>query len=379
VGRLTAAPYDAEAELDGFEALVRDGAGLTAAQIRGAAVYVERQLIENGTPAHAAEAAIEEALSRALDVEPARTVPAWAFGTEPRIDEPALWGTSESPIVVHEGISVLAGEGGVGKTALAVNLAICLASGRPVSRSFAGIEVPNPAPVLYLTAEGNRDVFRARFMAAAEALLGGDFDPMLGYPFEQLALFFAARGATLEIPTLAALLDEIRPQLVILDTVGLFHDGEENSASDWKRYVVKPLRALMSAYRTAFLLLHHQSKPTEGREDRHRTRGTSAIRDDADAHLILKESKNDPADRVLIFDKLRGAPRGDVVLRYDAPRAMFEATATEKDPLAGTALAAGENDLPGRREPGGRETAELCRLSPPFGMGLGVTEPAESC
>jgi len=320
--------YNIKAELTSFEELLRGVGRPTDAHV-GAAEFFARQLVENGMTGDEARCAVEECIDRAYGFKPTSIVPAWEFGAEPRTDEPALWGSAESPVVVHEGISVLAGEGGVGKTTLAVNLAIRLASGRPESRTFLGIERPSPAPVLYLTAEGNRDVFRSRFKTAAESL---------GEVYEDLVLFFAARGATLSIATLEPLLDEIRPQLTILDTVGLFHDGEENSATDWKAKVIKPLRVLMGKYRTAFLLLHHQSKPVEGREDRHRTRGTSAIRDDADSHLILKQSKTAPAERILVFDKLRGAPREAVVLRYDGAAAVFERT--EKDPNAGTAVAA---------------------------------------
>lgn len=119
------------------------------------------------------------------------------------------------------------------------------------------------------------------------------------------------------------MIQECRPGLVVLDTVGLFHEGEENSATDWKKYVVKPLRRIIEATGTAFILLHHFGKPSEGRTGGHRVRGSSAIKGDVDTLLLLEPAKSSGDLRVLAFDKIKnGPPLDSIVVRFDGEGAV---------------------------------------------------------
>jgi len=229
--------------------------------------------------------------------------------------EPAvsLWGQG---LLAPETINILAGEDGVGKTALVLNLVLSLAAGR----EFLGFPVAKKCRVLLFTAEGNDAHLRQRIRDAAQALglNPGELDIRICRAFE----LFQIGGDNLQ-----AAVSTYQPDLVVLDTIGYFFEGEENSASDWKRHVSKPLKRLARQSKAAFLLIQHVGKPNE-RSGRHRIRGTSAQSCDPDTVMTLDRSKSDKkAGRTLSFEKARNGPdQAPLVLRFDAAKAQFHLT-----------------------------------------------------
>jgi AAA domain-containing protein len=65
-----------------------------------------------------------------------------------------------------QGIGLIGGGSKHGKTALAVQFGLCIASGKP----FMGNEVLNPAPVLYIEQEGNQAALHEHIRSTATAL-----------------------------------------------------------------------------------------------------------------------------------------------------------------------------------------------------------------
>lgn len=219
-----------------------------------------------------------------------------------------------------QAILLLAAHGGLGKTTILVQLFACLAAGR----DFIGFHVPQPVPVLYLIAEGARHVFLDRVRVAL-ARLG--MDP------KTLPLWVTPREFTPEIgATIEAYIEKTGARLVALDTVGLFHDGDENSASDFKAKVVKPLRAIMTKRDVSFVLVSHEGKPSQERKGRHRVRGTSAMVDDSDVAARLEAPDGDRATtRVLIFEKVRTAAAPEpIALEFLPSFAVFERVGEEE-------------------------------------------------
>lgn len=234
------------------------------------------------------------------------------------------------PMIIGEGIlprsslALLAGDSGAGKTSLAVQLALSVAAGV----KFLDFEV-GQCPVLFLEAEGSRDEFRKRVVTCIRSL---------GL-LENLPIYFHSLGTMLSIESedddLLKMIRATEAGLVVLDTVGLFHDGEENSATEWKRSVLKPLRRLIGLTETAFLAIHHFGKPVEGKTSRHLIRGTSAMVGDVDSVFLMESAKTAESGRILKFEKLRhGARRESLVLRFDDGRATFERTGG--DPVLAT-------------------------------------------
>jgi RecA-family ATPase len=219
-------------------------------------------------------------------------------------------------VVPREGVVVMCADAGIGKTTLICQMTICLSRGVP----FIGFEVDLPAPTLTIAAEGSRLAFRNRFMSTCRALqvdMGGlawyvQPDRMTDYMIGSAKLdrMIARSGA----------------KLVVLDTIGYFHTGDENDANDWKRYVMRPLRGLIAKYGCSFVLVHHHSKGA----DRHgwqKGRGTTAMYADCDVWMRLEKAEGYGDDaRDLHIDKNKYGRMGFFEpLRFRSTEAVFEA------------------------------------------------------
>ena len=213
-------------------------------------------------------------------------------------------------------VGVLSADYYVGKSTLLALLCAHVA----VGRSFLGFDVPRPLPVLYCQAEGNRRMFAERVACACYhagidvTTLGFSFPPSgFAAPFdsEEFRGLVIASGA----------------KLVVCDSVGYFlnEKAEENSSSDWKRFVMKPLRSVAAVTGASFILAHHYGKPAENRTGRHRPRGASAIGADGDTVLRLEAPNGEKAaQRTLFFDKVRDEAAPDTMaLRFVREQALF--------------------------------------------------------
>lgn len=184
-------------------------------------------------------------------------------------------------VLAEETVNVLVADAGVGKTTLVVQMCLSIASGRP----FLGFMKTNPTPVLLLEAEGARGLYRARAEKCRQGLRITN-DELRGRWFTQSRWIsdFTAGGVMVE--------SQIRrsgAKVVVMDTLGYFlGEGDENSAKDWKQRIMFPLRRLRALYGCAFILLHHEAKPSEFRTGHHRGRGTSAMFGDCDTWMSLE-------------------------------------------------------------------------------------------
>lgn len=233
-------------------------------------------------------------ISSQIPVSPIAVISLAEFLEEPEPDSsPSLLGNG---VIARRSLNILAGEDGVGKTMFAVNLALSLAAGQP----FLGFEVSGPVRVLFLEAEGNRYMFRDRVRTASKSLaLPGD-----------LPIFFSSREVDLAMngPHFAAMLAGSAAELVVMDTDSYFYDGDENSNTEWKRFVSKPLRGVTRDRDLSFLVIQHFGKPSETRGGRNQIRGASAQSGDADTTMTLEAHRDDSTRRVLTFEKIKNGP-----------------------------------------------------------------------
>lgn len=219
-------------------------------------------------------------------------------------------------------IALLAGEDSVGKTSLAVQMALNLTTASP----FLGMDVPEVSPVLFLEAEGGRSNFRSRVKSAAEAL---------GIDHDGLPLFFGPPGSVplIETPEFKRLIKKSGAKVVMCDTHGYFHDADENSATQWKQLVTRPLRKICNDLGVTIVLFNHLVKSHEV-HGKQRIRGTGAMTGDADTVLTLDRTKK-IGQRLLTFEKLRhGPPTEQLVLNFDTETGTFEVLA--EDPAVAT-------------------------------------------
>ena len=217
------------------------------------------------------------------------------------------------------GTAVLSAPGGTGKSTLLVQILATLATGAEVF----GFNVPKARRCAFLQCEGSRRIFKNRVQVAV-GNLGYDVGLPLLIPSKTFTppLFVSPEFETL-------LLGE-KAEVCVCDTVGYFFDGDENSNSDVKRLVMRPLSAMGGRTQIATILVHHYGKPSEFRTGRHKTRGASAWIDDVDLAMRLEELEGGgKQDLVLHFDKIKhGPPRDPIRLHYEPSQAMFTMNGT---------------------------------------------------
>lgn len=219
-------------------------------------------------------------------------------------------------LVPREGVVVMCADAGIGKTTLICQMTICLTRGVP----FIGYQVDAPIPTLTVAAEGSRLAFRNRFMATCRSLQVST-DGLAWYVQPDKMTDYMIGSAKLD-----RMIARSGAKLVVLDTIGYFHKGDENDANDWKRHVMQPLRGLIAKHGCSFVLVHHHSKGA----DRHgwqKGRGTTAMFADCDVWMRLEKAEVGGEEaRELHIDKNKyGRMNYFEPLRFVSTEAVFEA------------------------------------------------------
>jgi hypothetical protein len=210
-------------------------------------------------------------------------------------------------VLERQSAAWLVGPSGSYKSFIALSMAICVATGRPWydRETYAG-------PVVYICSEGSK-AWGKRMAAYAQVHgISGDRHP------------FYLRPAPIEIGSeeweaLAALLEHVRPALVVVDTQAQCATAaDENSNSEMAR-IVKRLAAMANRTGAAVLTVHHSGHGKEGRDIR--ARGASSIYAAADTELKVVPKEQTIDDRgqesiryiSLEASKQKDMPTGPVV------------------------------------------------------------------
>ncbi len=159
-------------------------------------------------------------------------------------------------------LAELIGKPGVGKTFVALSMALSIATGTP----WCGHRVPQARPVIYIAAEGAEGVW-VRVLAWCEA---HSVDPATLEGRFFVSPVAVQMGNADHMAQLRTLVDETRAGLVVFDTrarttVGL----EENSATD-QGMAIRAADVLRENTGSAVLVIHHVTEGTE------RGRGSTA-------------------------------------------------------------------------------------------------------
>jgi RecA-family ATPase len=217
-------------------------------------------------------------------------------------------------LIAMNSVTIFAAEPGAGKSTLLAQMAACIGSGT----EFLGFGVSRVLPVLTVASEGSELAFRNRYLVGCESLRI-DIDGLPNY--------VKPPGFTdykIGSPGLDSLIESSGAKLVILDTIGYFHDGDENDANDWKRHVMRPLRAITAKYGCAFILVHHHNKGD--RQGWQKGRGTTAMFADCDHWLRLEKAEGaGETARDLFIDKNKyGRMDMRIPLNFRLQGAVFE-------------------------------------------------------
>lgn len=212
----------------------------------------------------------------------------------------------------------IAGEAKLGKSWLALELAVAIASGTP----FLGRhEVATAGRVFYLTEESN---LRAIYNRLRMILLAKDLNPdllrgKLHLLVRQRVKLTDPRWRT----RLLAAIDRDKPVATFLDPLRRYHDGGENDSADL--VAVLDAAAEFQDHGTAVPIVHHMRKTSEANADARagqQLRGSSDLHAWGDAALYctgIKDDKNAVAVEVELKDA--ESPPGFVVgIEYGEPQ-----------------------------------------------------------
>ena len=144
-----------------------------------------------------------------------------------------------------EDVHVAVGDSGLGKTPLAYQLGLCVATGKP----FLGFPVQR-GRVLYFDGENGLDQIKS----IGESLCR--FLQIQDYPTE----FLVRNGET----GIAEAAKHYNPSLIIVDTLRALYPDAERSNDEMAR-LLNDLRAISRRTRSSILLLHHPRKPNAER------------------------------------------------------------------------------------------------------------------
>lgn len=213
------------------------------------------------------------------------------------------------PFIPRKSIILFDGIGGLGKSILAMQLALCVATGAIFLETCMTIF---PEKILYITAEETEWVFNERLRKICNALspkLENSNDPQNvlenfvwlstlsgNFPLSTCRLLQPANKdfeRTEFYKFLEDLIDKYRPKLVVLDSLANFYGLEENLSSHASVFF-EALKDFCKNYDLSFLLIHHQTKEAMKEEETSQKlfRGSTVFREQARCRFLL-EKKDD--------------------------------------------------------------------------------------
>jgi len=227
-------------------------------------------------------------------------------------------------VIPARNVSLLTGEGGTGKSLLALQLAASTA----LSTGWLGFEV-TAGRVLYLSAEDETDEIHRRLVDIVGSyrrdlaeLKGLRIVPLAG---EDAVLAVPSPRSNLIVTTglfakIKAEIASFRPALVVLDTLADLFGGEENQRAQARQFI-SLLRGLALTYDTTILLLAHPSLSgiAAGTGSSGSTGWANSVRSRLFLVRVLDEAKHeaDPDLRVLRTTKANyGRTGGEVRMRW---------------------------------------------------------------
>ncbi len=228
-------------------------------------------------------------------------------------------------------VTMLGGDGGTGKSLLALQLAVAVAGGG----RWLGREV-FPGPSLYLSAEDELDEInrRLRAVASAEGLNIGDLGHLSIYPLagEDALLAAPDRDGRLKPSVLWEALckavERLEPALVVLDTNADFYGGNEIDRAQVRQFV-SLLRRLAMQADCAIVLLSHPS--VSGMTSGSGLSGSTAWNNSVRSRLYFDRVRDvenrepDPDLRVLRLLKANYGPAGaEIRMKWTEGRFVAE-------------------------------------------------------
>jgi RecA-family ATPase len=198
---------------------------------------------------------------------------------------------------LDEGVGIVGGEPKLGKSFLALDLAVAVASGAACLRRYS---VPRPGPVLLYAAEDALHIVRRRLegiCAAANCSLQTlDLD-VITAPTLRL-------DVSADRDRLTHTVEQLKPRLLILDPFVRLHRIDENASGEVAPLLAY-LRELQRRYELAVVVVHHAKKGGGRIRAGQALRGSSEFHAWGDSNLYLRR---EPSGQLTLTVEHRAAP-----------------------------------------------------------------------
>ncbi len=203
-------------------------------------------------------------------------------------------------LIAERGVTLVSADTGGGKSAFLMHASVALALDALAAGRFETAAAGRP--VLYINGEMGRDLLR-QYVHQAVAGFGGAVPPgrIIFEGCDGLATF---RFNDQDCERLERLIEQIRPAVIVFDTLRALFEIDENDAGEVRRPFAVLLR-LCQAYDCAAVVAHHVRKiGAVSNSDRERVSGSRDIIAAVDIHLVLKSRDGRPM-HALKVDKTR--------------------------------------------------------------------------
>lgn len=215
---------------------------------------------------------------------------------------------------------VIIGQSKTRKSFFAEQLAIITACGG----NFLGFDIPNKKKVLLIQLEIRQNQYHWRCVKMCKAL---EIEP---HELENLWVV-NARGSA-QIPQLLEdRIDELKPEVIIIDPFYKVITGDENKAEDVK-LILRSFDALAEKTGAAIVYVHHDKKGISGDHQlTDRGAGSGVLARDFDSAIFLSPHKEGNNDLVMEFITRNYPPKPSVTIAWDNYRFILsDALPTKK-------------------------------------------------
>ena len=219
-------------------------------------------------------------------------------------------------------VTLLGGDGGMGKSLLSLQLAACTALSRP----WLGLPTKG-GPAIYLSAEDDKDELHRRLSAIADAedvsLSALNALAVRSLAGDDALLAHAGPGGVLKPSANFQALDRLiateKPALVLLDTLADLFPGDENNRAQARQFIGL-LRGLAIRHACAVVMLSHPSQ--SGMNNGSGTSGSTGWNNSVRSRLYLERviqegNEHNPDARILRTKKANyGRTGGEIALTW---------------------------------------------------------------
>lgn len=195
----------------------------------------------------------------------------------------------EPGILVKGGTLLLGGQAKIGKSLVMMEVARSLCTGKPLFDN-PQYTVPEKKRVLYIEAENGPRSVKDRGLKMFQ-----HDDP---YDYEDRFWICSCKNPPQlnKMRQFEDMINDCRPNVIIMDPISFFHSGEENSNVDVNKvyYALNHFKTLHPEDETAIVIAHHFGKPPWGKAkdgyddlSQYNFRGASKWKDGADSIMTM--------------------------------------------------------------------------------------------